>query len=214
MKITKAHIQIGILAIGGLSVAGMWLVPQFDTPPSISVPAKQTAPSTVASTPSPKALPDTVAPVVKKIPKPQSVTPTLTLDVNAQKLIKRSEQLAVAKMDSQIAEEKSRTRKANQKESSERLSDYVPSVSVIEQPYSPAPSTVSPHASQQAIDRFSLSGLFVDGNEASAYLALDGGQPFLVKSGDSVKGVSITNINGNGVRLKQGARIRVLEGGL
>ncbi|HHI4974433.1 TPA: hypothetical protein ACP5VG_001997 [Vibrio parahaemolyticus] len=192
----------------------MWLVPQFDTPLSISVPAKQTAPSTVASTPSPKALPDTVAPVVKKIPKPQSVTPTLTLDVNAQKLIKRSEQLAVAKMDSQIAEEKSRTRKANQKESSEGRSDYVPSVSVIEQPYSPPPSTVSPHASQQAIDRVSLSGLFVDGNEASAYLALDGGQPFLVKAGDSVKGVSITNINGNGVRLKQGARIRVLEGGL
>nr|BAX56702.1 hypothetical protein [Vibrio parahaemolyticus] len=151
---------------------------------------------------------------MKKIPKPQSVTPTLTLDVNAQKLIKRSEQLAVAKMDSQIAEEKSRTRKANQKESSEGRSDYVPSVSVIEQPYSPPPSTVSPHASQQAIDRFSLSGLFVDGNEASAYLALDGGQPFLVKAGDSVKGVSITNINGNGVRLKQGARIRVLEGGL
>ncbi|WP_180834422.1 hypothetical protein, partial [Vibrio parahaemolyticus] len=175
---------------------------------------KQTAPSTVASTPSPKALPDTVAPVVKKIPKPQSVTPTLTLDVNAQKLIKRSEQLAVAKMDSQIAEEKSRTRKANQKESSEGRSDYVPSVSVIEQPYSPPPSTVSSHASQPAIDRFSLSGLFVDGNEASAYLALDGGQPFLVKAGDSVKGVSITNINGNGVRLKQGARIRVLEGGL
>ncbi|TNY96106.1 hypothetical protein CGK56_24890, partial [Vibrio parahaemolyticus] len=137
MKITKAHIQIGILAIGGLSVAGMWLVPQFDTPPSISVPAKQTTPSPVASTPSPKALPDTVAPVVKKKPKPQSVTPTLTLDVNAQKLIKRSEQLAVAKMDSQIAEEKSRTRKANQKESREGRSDYVPSVAVIEQPYSP-----------------------------------------------------------------------------
>ncbi|WP_219079424.1 hypothetical protein [Vibrio parahaemolyticus] len=39
-------------------------------------------------------------------------------------------------------------------------------------------------------------------------------KPFLVKAGDSVKGVSITNINGNGVRLKQGARIRVLEGGL
>ncbi|WP_182037289.1 hypothetical protein [Vibrio diabolicus] len=214
MKITKAHIQIGILAIGGLSVACMWLVPLFDTPPSISVPAKQTAPSPVASTLPPKALPDTVAPVVKKIPKPQSITPTLTLDVNAQKLIKRSEQLALAKMDSQIAEEKSRTRKANQKESSEGRSDYVPSVSVIEQPYSPPPSTVSSHASQQAIDRFSLSGLFVDGNEASAYLALDGGQPFLVKAGDSVKGVSITNINGNGVRLKQGARIRVLEGGL
>ncbi|HAS6674331.1 hypothetical protein P3521_21835 [Vibrio parahaemolyticus] len=214
MKITKAHIQIGILAIGGLSVAGMWLVPQFDTPPSISVPAKQTTPSPVASTPSPKALPDTVAPVVKKKPKPQSVTPTLTLDVNAQKLIKRSEQLAVAKMDSQIAEEKSRTRKANQKESREGRSDYVPSVAVIEQPYSPPPSTVSSHSSQQAIDRFSLSGLFVDGAEASAYLALDGGQPFLVKAGDSVKGVSITNINGNGVRLKQGARIRVLEGGL
>ncbi|PMS50766.1 hypothetical protein C1T09_26860 [Vibrio parahaemolyticus] len=212
MKITKAHIQIGILAIGGLSMAGMWLAPQFNTPPSISVPAKQTAPSTVTSTPSPKALPDTVAPVVKKKPKPQSVTPTLTLDVNAQKLIKRSEQLAVAKMDSQIAEEKSRTRKANQKESSEGRSDYVPSVSVIEQPYSPP--SVSPHSSQLAIDRFSLSGLFVDGNEASAYLALDGGQPFLVKAGDSVKGVSITNINGNGVRLKQGARIRVLEGGL
>ncbi|WP_102614171.1 hypothetical protein, partial [Vibrio parahaemolyticus] len=167
----------------------------------------------VASTPSPKALPDTVAPVVKKKPKPQSVTPTLALDVNAQKLIKRSEQLAVAKMDSQIAEEKSRTRKANQKESSEGRSDYVPSVAVIEQPYSP-PSTVSPHSSQPAIDRVSLSGLFVDGNEASAYLAFDGGQPFLVKAGDSVKGVSITNINGNGVRLKQGARIRVLEGGL
>ncbi|ELB2105265.1 hypothetical protein QNZ93_004226 [Vibrio parahaemolyticus] len=213
MKITKAHIQIGILAIGGLSVAGMWLVPQFDTPPSISVPAKQTTPSPVASTLPPKALPDTVAPVVKKIPKPQSVTPTLTLDVNAQKLIKRSEQLAVAKMDSQIAEEKSRTRKANQKESSEGRSDYVPSVAVIEQPYSP-PSTVSPHSSQPAIDRVSLSGLFVDGAEASAYLAFDGGQPFLVKAGDSVKGVSITNINGNGVRLKQGARIRVLEGGL
>ncbi|EJB8444757.1 hypothetical protein MW350_004282 [Vibrio parahaemolyticus] len=212
MKITKAHIQIGILAIGGLSVAGMWLVPQFDTPPSISVPAKQTTPSTVASTPLPKALPDTVAPVVKKKPKPQSVTPTLTLDVNAQKLIKRSEQLALAKMDSQIAEENSRTRKANQKESSEGRSDYVPSVSVIEQPYSPP--SVSPHASQPAIDRVSLSGLFVDDNEASAYLALDGGQPFLVKAGDSVKGVSITNINGNGVRLKQGARIRVLEGGL
>ncbi|MDF4270340.1 hypothetical protein P3449_27195, partial [Vibrio parahaemolyticus] len=192
MKITKAHIQIGILAIGGLSVAGMWLVPQFDTPPSISVPAKQTTPSPVASTPSPKALPDTVAPVVKKKPKPQSVTPTLTLDVNAQKLIKRSEQLAVAKMDSQIAEEKSRTRKANQKESREGRSDYVPSVAVIEQPYSPPPSTVSSHSSQQAIDRFSLSGLFVDGAEASAYLALDGGQPFLVKAGDSVKGVSIT----------------------
>ncbi|EIO4563841.1 hypothetical protein LQM11_004483 [Vibrio parahaemolyticus] len=188
----------------------MWLVPQFDTTPSISVSAKQTAPSTVASTPSPKALPDTV---VKKKPKPQSVTPTLALDVNAQKLIKRSEQLAVAKMDSQIAEEKSRTRKANQKESSEGRSDYVPSVSVIEQPYSP-PSTVSPHSSQPAIDRVSLSGLFVDGAEASAYLSLDGGQPFLVKAGDSVKGVSITNINGNGVRLKQGARIRVLEGGL
>ncbi|MDN4735309.1 hypothetical protein QYZ42_24945 [Vibrio parahaemolyticus] len=212
MKITKAHIQIGILAIGGLSVAGMWLAPQFNTPPSISVPAKQTAPSTVTSTPSPKALPDTVAPVVKKNPNHTSVTPTLTLDANAQKLIKRSEQLAVAKMDSQIAEEKSRTRKANQKESSEGRSDYVPSVSVIEQPYSPP--SVSPHSSQLAIDRFSLSGLFVDGNEASAYLALDGGQPFLVKVGDSVKGVSITNINGNGVRLKQGARVRVLEGGL
>ncbi|MDF4902687.1 hypothetical protein P3551_25935, partial [Vibrio parahaemolyticus] len=118
--------------------------------------------------------------------------------MNAQKLIKRSEQLALAKMDSQIAEEKSRTRKANQKESREGRSDYVPSVAVIEQPYSPPPSTVTP-SSQQAIDRFSLSGLFVDGNEASAYLALDGGQPFLVKAGDSVKGVSITNINGNGV---------------
>ncbi|WP_273993973.1 hypothetical protein [Vibrio parahaemolyticus] len=214
MKITKAHIQIGILAIGGLSVAGMWLAPQFDAPPSISIPAKQGDPSTIATSPAPKALPDTVVPAVKKKPKPQSVTPTLTLDVNAQKLIKRSEQLALAKMDSQIAEEKSRTRKANQKESSEGRSDYVPSVSVIEQPYSPPPSTVSSHASQQAIDRFSLSGLFVDGNEASAYLALDGGQPFLVRAGDSVKGVSITNINGNGVRLKQGARIRVLEGGL
>ncbi len=212
MKITKAHIQIGILAIGGLSVAGMWLAPQFNTPPSISIPAKQGEPSTIATSPAPKALPDTVVPAVKKKPKPQSVTPALTLDVNAQKLIKRSEQLAVAKMDSQIAEEKSRTRKANQKESSEGRSDYVPSVSVIEQPYSPP--SVNPHASQQAIDRFSLSGLFVDGNEASAYLALDGGQPFLVKAGDSVKGVSITNINGNGVRLKQGARIRVLEGGL
>ncbi|HBC3945514.1 TPA: hypothetical protein KD870_004029 [Vibrio parahaemolyticus] len=190
----------------------MWLVPQFDAPPSISIPAKQGEPSTIATSPAPKALPETVVPAVKKKPKPQSVTPTLTLDVNAQKLIKRSEQLALAKMDSQIAEEKSRTRKANQKESSEGRSDYVPSVSVIEQPYSPP--SVSPHASQQAIDRFSLSGLFVDGNEASAYLALDGGQPFLVKAGDSVKGVSITNINGNGVRLKQGARIRVLEGGL
>ncbi|WP_140079687.1 hypothetical protein, partial [Vibrio parahaemolyticus] len=191
-------------------MAGMWLAPQFDAPPSISIPAKQEGPSTIATSPAPKALPDTVVPAVKKKPKPQSVTPTLTLDVNAQKLIKRSEQLAVAKMDSQIAEEKSRTRKANQKESSEGRSDYVPSVSVIEQPYSPP--SVSPHSSQPAIDRFSLSGLFVDGNEASAYLVLDGGQPFLVKAGDSVKGVSITNINGNGVRLKQGARIRVLEG--
>ncbi|WP_407546978.1 hypothetical protein [Vibrio parahaemolyticus] len=214
MKITKAHIQITVLAIGGLSVAGMWLAPQFDTPPSISVPAKQTAPSTLASTLPPKALPDTVAPAVKKKPKPQSVTPALTLDANAQKLIKRSEQLAVAKMDSQIAEEKSRTRKANQKESSEGRSDYVPSVSVIEQPYSPPPSTVSSHSSQPAIDRFSLSGLFVDGEQASAYLAFDGGQPSLVKAGDTIKGVSITNINGNGVRLKQGGRVRVLEGGL
>ncbi|MDN4710989.1 hypothetical protein QYZ44_17405 [Vibrio parahaemolyticus] len=47
-------------------------------------------------------------------------------------------------MDSQIAEEKSRTRKANQKESSEGRSDYVPSVSVIEQPYSPAPLPLVP----------------------------------------------------------------------
>lgn len=213
MKITKAHVQVAILAIGGLSVAGMWLAPQFDTSPSVSIPAKQGEPSTIATSPPPKVHTDTVAPVVKKKPKPQSVTPTLTLDANAQKLIKRSEQLAVAKMDSQIAEEKSRTRKANQKESSEGRSDYVPSVSVIEQPYSPPPS-VRPHSSQQAIDRFSLSGLFVDGNEASAYLALDGGQPFLVKAGDSIKGVSITNINGNGVRLVQGRRVRVLEGGL
>ncbi|EHJ9985453.1 hypothetical protein KB976_004594 [Vibrio parahaemolyticus] len=213
MKITKAHIQITVLAIGGLSVAGMWLAPQFDAPLSISEPAKQTVPSEVATTPPPKALPDTAAPAVKKKPKPTLVTPTLTLDAHAQKLIKRSEQLAMAKMDSQIAEEKSRTRKANQKESSEGRSDYVPSVSVIEQPYSP-PSTVRTPSSQQAIDRFSLSGLFVEGEQASAYLALDGGQPFLVKAGDSIKGVSITNINGNGVRLKQGARIRVLEGGL
>ncbi|WP_431787505.1 hypothetical protein [Vibrio harveyi] len=217
MKITKAHIQVGILVLGGLTVTGIWLAPTLDTPPSISVPAKQghsvSEKPTVLTTTTTPTLPDTVTPTVKKTPKPKSVTPPIILDANARELIKRSEQLAVAKMDALIAEEKSRTRKANLKENSEGRSDYVPSVSIIGQPYSPPPNIKST-SSQKAIDRFTLSGLFVDGDQASAYLSLDGENPMLVKVGDSVQGVRITNINGNGVRLVQGRHVRVLEGGL
>lgn len=89
---------------------------------------------------------------------------------------------------------------------------YVPSTDIIKRPPSsggaPTPSRL------KAIDRLTLNGLFVEGENKSAYLSLDGNNPTLAKIGERLHGVTITNITGQGVQLTQGDRTRVLEGKL
>jgi hypothetical protein len=208
MKITKAHIQIGILVIGGLVVATLWLAknaPTSTAPRSIET----TKPSWVNASPaSPPPQPDNV---IRK-PKPKSVSPALVIDAKAKQLIDRSETLALAKLDANIAEQKARARKATRSEPSQERAGYVPAISVIDD-YAPPRTPSKPH-SLKAIDRFTLSGLFVDEQEASAYLSFDGGAPVRVHEGQSIQGVRITHINANGVRLMQGIQAKVLEGGL
>ncbi|HHY0446930.1 TPA: hypothetical protein ACVU4T_003876 [Vibrio parahaemolyticus] len=205
MKITKAHIQIGILVIGGLVVATLWLAknaPASTAPRSIET----TKPSVVNAGKVPP--PDNV---IRK-PKPKSVSPALVIDAKAKQLIDRSETLALAKLDANIAEQQARARKATRSEPSQERAGYVPAISVIDD-YAP-PRTPSKPRSLKAIDRFTLSGLFVDEQEASAYLSFDGGAPVRVREGQSIQGVRITHINANGVRLMQGIQAKVLEGGL
>ena len=198
MKITKAHIQITILVISGLVVTGIWLAPEPDTP----------KPVTSAPTPPPV---QKTAPLDIVKPKPHVVTPSLELDDSARAFIARSGELAIAKLDADIATQEERLRKASAS-TSKKPASYVPSVSVIGQPYTPPPSRKT--VPKQAIERFTLNGLFVDGQHANAYLSFDGATPVRVRVGQTLHGVRVTHINANGVRLMQGTRARVLEGGL
>ncbi len=210
MKITKAHIQVSILTLGVCSVAGIWLAPKLSLPHTTT----QTTPSHInasvkaANTSAKKAAPTTQPAIAP----PKAITPPITLDAHGQKIVERSETLSLAKIDAQIAQEESKARKAKPQTTQGRGA-VVPPVSVIGAPYSP-PNTVTNSSSQQAIDRFALSGLFIDAHQSSAYLSFDDGQPFLVKAGQRIKGVTITAIDAQGVQLTQGKTTRTLEGGL
>lgn len=212
MKITKAHIQVAILIIGGLVAVGTWVSPTLfkhstasSTPVQASVPAKQG---------------DDMAPHQKTVKKPApkaSERQPLAINAQTQALIDGSANLAVEKINASIAVEKSRTRKAKQagKKETPTASELNSALGLMDTPQTVStPSNVKPDAPKPTIDRMSLRGLSVKGNQASAYLALDGGQPFLVRAGQTISGVRVTNINANGVRLTQGSHVRVLEGGL
>ncbi|HBC3835299.1 hypothetical protein [Vibrio parahaemolyticus] len=212
MKITKAHVQVTILIAGGIAAAATWVAPKLSagsdsTPPAqISVPAKQGQGATKA----------TVANVVAKKPKPNKREAVeIAVDEHTKQLVVRGENLAIAKIDTLIAAEKSRTRKAKNDGKKDTASTLDAQLGLS---YTPSSSTAlddaKPAAPKPAIDRFTLRGLSIDGAQSSAYLAFDAGQPFLVKAGQTVKGVRVTNINANGVRLTQGTRARVLDGGL
>ncbi len=194
MRITKAHIQLTVLTVGALVVAGIWLTPE-----------RPSAPKPVAS---PLSSAQTPSPAVSTPPRPKAVRPTLALDDNAHAFIARSSDLARATLDADIATQEARRRKAKDATAS-KPSTYVPSVSVIEQPYTPHQTTPSP-----AIDRVTLGGLFVEGKHAHAYLSFDGAAPVRMRVGQTRHGVQVTHIDAKGVRLTQGRRTRVLEGGL
>lgn len=223
MKITKAHVQVTILIVGGIAAAATWLTPKLSagsdsTPPAqISVPAKQGQVATKATDANVIASHKEEAPsVVAKKPKPNKREAVeIAVDEHTKQLVVRGENLAIAKIDTLIAAEKSRTRKAKSDGKKDAASTLDAQLGLT---YSPPSSTVTddakPAAPKPAIDRLTLRGLTIDGSQSSAYLAFDAGQPFLVKAGQTVKGVRVTNINANGVRLTQGTRARVLDGGL
>ncbi|HBC3529406.1 TPA: hypothetical protein KDZ68_003400 [Vibrio parahaemolyticus] len=219
MKITKAHVQVTILIVGGIAAAATWVAPKLthhtSTPAQASVPAKQGKAEAVTERPV-VSRSDLTSPTITKVPKPKTVErEPFQVNAQTQDLIDGSVDLAVAKLDALVETEKSRSRKAKNDGKKDTASTLDAQLGLT---YSPPSSTVTddakPAAPKPAIDRFTLRGLSIDGSQSSAYLAFDAGQPFLVKVGQTVKGVRVTNINANGVRLTQGTRARVLDGGL
>lgn len=221
MKITKAHVQVTILIVGGIAAAATWVAPKLSTgsdstpPVQISVPTKQ-GETKVADANAIASHKEEAPSVVAKKPKPNKREAVdIAVDEHTKQLVVRGENLAIAKIDTLIAAEKSRSRKAKNDGKKDTASTLDAQLGLT---YSSKPSTVAddakPAAPKPAIDRFTLRGLSIDGSQSSAYLAFDAGQPFLVKAGQTVKGVRVTNINANGVRLTQGTRARVLDGGL
>lgn len=219
MKITKAHVQVAILIVGGIAATATWVAPKLthhtSTPAQVSVPAKQgkagaiTKRTVVSSS-------ELTSPAITKAPKPKTAErEPFQVNAQTQGLIDGSVDLAVARLDALVETEKSRSRKAKNDGKKDTASTLEAQLGLT---YSSKPSTVAddakPAAPKPAIDRFTLRGLSIDGSQSSAYLAFDAGQPFLVKAGQTVKGVRVTNINANGVRLTQGTRARVLDGGL
>ncbi|HBC3949094.1 TPA: hypothetical protein KD869_002839 [Vibrio parahaemolyticus] len=218
MKITKAHVQVMILIVGGIIAAATWVAPKLthhtSTPAPVSVPAKQAKANAITE----RAVVSQSAPTsptITKAPKPKTAErEPFQVNAQTQALIDGSVNLAVAKVDALVETEKSRSRKAKSDGKKDAASTLDAQLGLTYSPPSSTAVDAKPAAPKPAIDRFTLRGLSIDGSQSSAYLAFDAGQPFLVKAGQTVKGVRVTNINANGVRLTQGTRARVLDGGL
>ena len=219
MKITKAHVQVTILIVGGIAAAATWVAPKLthhtSTPAQVSVPAKQAKANSITERAA-VSKSDPASPTITKAPKPRTAErEPFQVNAQTQALIDGSVSLAVAKVDALVEAEKSRSRKAKNEGKKDTASTLDAQLGLT---YSPPSSTAvddaKPAAPKPAIDRFTLRGLSIDGSQSSAYLAFDAGQPFLVKAGQTVKGVRVASINANGVRLTQGTRARVLDGGL
>nr|AKN39250.1 hypothetical protein [Vibrio tasmaniensis] len=203
MTVTKSTVQISILLLSSVIVAGLWIANlQGETTASaVPLPAQ-----TMSVTPE-------VTPL-KKAP-PTRVTPSPVLDASALARIERAEQLSLTQLDAEIAEAKARVRKANQQELGAGLGlgqpNRLPSVSVLEQV--PRVSEVS-SKSLPMIDRFTLGGLVVKEGAAYAYLSVDGQTPIRAVQGQRIKGVLVSHIGREGVQLKSKSTTRTLEGGL
>lgn len=203
MTVTKSTVQISILLLSSVIVAGLWIVNrQGETTVSAAPSPAQVMPVTAKVTP------------LKKAP-PTRVTPSPALDASALARIERAEQLSLAHFDAEIAEAKARMRKANQQELGTGLGlgqpNTLPSVSVLEQV--PRVSEVS-SKSLPMIERFTLGGLVVKEGAAYAYLNVDGQAPIRAVQGQRVKGVLVSHISREGVQLKHKGTTRTLEGGL
>lgn len=203
MTVTKSTVQIAILLISSIIVAGLWIANrQGNTTASAAPSPTQTMPVTLKVTP------------LKKTP-PTQVTPSPVLDASAQARIERAEQLSLAQFDAKIAEAKARVRKANQQELGAGLGlgqpNTLPSVSVLGQ--TPRVSQVTSTALPM-IERFTLGGLVVKEGTAYAYLSVDGQAPIRVAQGQRIKGVQVSHIGREGVQLKHKGITRTLEGGL
>ncbi|MEZ9202242.1 hypothetical protein AB4455_00905 [Vibrio sp. 10N.261.46.E12] len=203
MTVTKSTVQIAILLISSIIVAGLWIANrQGNTTASAAPSPTQTMSVTPKVTP------------LKKTP-PTQVTPTPVLDTSALARIERAEQLSLAQFDAKIAEAKARVRKANQQELGAGLGlgqpNTLPSVSVLEQV--PRATEVS-SKSLPMIDRFTLGGLVVKEGAAYAYLSVDGQAPIRAVQGQRIKGVLVSHISREGVQLKNKGTTRTLEGGL
>lgn len=199
MTVTKSTVQIAILLISSIIVAGLWIANrQGNTTASAAPSPTQTMSVTPKVTP------------LKKTP-PTQVTPSPVLDASALARIERAEQLSLAQFDAKIAEAKARVRKANQQDREFGQSNIVPSVSVLGH---------SPRVSQGSskplpmIDRFTLGGLVVKEGAAYAYLSVDGQTPIRAVQGQRIKGVLVSHIGREGVQLKSKSTTRTLEGGL
>ncbi|MEZ8995908.1 hypothetical protein AB4562_03810 [Vibrio sp. 10N.222.54.A1] len=199
MTVTKSTVQISILLLSSVIVAGLWVAnSQDDVTVSAAPSQRQAAPITPTVT------------AIKKAP-PTRVMPSPNLDANALTRIERAEQLSLAQFDAKIAEAKARVRKANQQEREFGQSNIVPSVSVLGH---------SPRVSQGSskplpmIERFTLGGLVVKEGAAYAYLSVDGQTPIRAVQGQRIKGVLVSHISREGVQLKNKGTTRTLEGGL
>jgi hypothetical protein len=199
MTVTKSTVQISILLLSSVIVAGLWVAnSQDDVTVSAAPSQRQAAPITPTVT------------AIKKAP-PTRVTPMPALDASALTRIERAEQLSLAQLDAEIAEAKARVRKANQQERGLGHSNIVPSVSVLGQ--TPRVSQVTSTALPM-IERFTLGGLVVKEGTAYAYLSVDGQAPTRAVQGQRINGVLVSHISREGVQLKSKGTTRTLEGGL
>ncbi|WP_299141823.1 hypothetical protein [uncultured Vibrio sp.] len=199
MTVTKSTVQISILLLSSVIVAGLWVANSQDEAAVSAAPSqRQAAPIKPKVT------------AIKKAP-PTRVAPTPALDASALTRIERAEQLSLAQFDAEIAEAKARVRKANQQERGLGQSNIVPSVSVLGQ--TPRVSQVTSTALPM-IERFTLGGLVVKEGTAYAYLSVDGQAPIRAEQGQRIKGVLVSHISREGVQLKNKGTTRTLEGGL
>lgn len=190
------------IGLGVVAVPVLWL----------AIPTSWTAPS--QSEP-------TVTPIYEQplkvtgsqLMKPDKVNVSaIELDSSALEVIRKSQLIGSAKLDTELALEQAKAREAS-KRGLESEGVKVPDMTVITGGYQPPSTIQTPVLSEDILSRLNLNALITAPNgKTFAYLSLDNGRPINVSEGGYYQGVLIRKITPTKVVIAKGKDSRVLRG--
>jgi len=134
----------------------------------------------------------------------------LPLDTLARDVIAQSQDITMARLQSQIEAEKAKGREAKRR--GVERDTVVQSTAPVLTTLSYSDTDYYTTTRTPAIERITLNGLVTVDNKTHAYLALDDAAPVRVQAGDSLARVRVTHIDAKQVTLRQNKTTRTLGG--